>query len=296
MMPSVAELSYFLEVTNTLNFSLAAKNLKISQPSLSRSMKNLEHTVGTNLFIRHKKGVVLTPAGEQILIQVKPLLKSWQNTKLHALASHEQIEGDVKIGCHPAIGMFIHGMLTELLETYPKLNIEIIHDASDKITQQVIDLNIDIGLVSNPLRYPDLIIRELKQVETTLWINDTKRKLQDLHSGETVLICNGNSRDYHNMLKQCKAAGIEIKRLLKVNSIETIASLTANGCGIGLLPACYVQGLYDGKLFPVHQAPVLRDDLCLIYHSEYTKVKAIQTVLDTIKIWVQASTCLSTLS
>src|SRR5476649_2899837 len=139
MMHSVAELTYYFEVTNTLNLSHAAKNLRISQPTLSRAIQHLEATVGTELLVRHKKGVALTPAGKKILLQIKPLLENWKNTKLQALASHQEVEGHIKIGSHPTTGLFIHGFIGELLELYPKLEIELRHGPSDLITQQVIE-------------------------------------------------------------------------------------------------------------------------------------------------------------
>jgi len=138
-MPSVAELTYFFEVSNTLNLSQAAKNLGISQPALSRAIQNLEASLGTTVLIRHSKGVKLTPAGNKVLLQIKPLLQTWQNTKLQALASHHQMQGQIKLGCHSTVGLFIHGFIAELLEKYPALEIELRHAPSDIITQAVIN-------------------------------------------------------------------------------------------------------------------------------------------------------------
>ena len=64
MVPSAAELEYFLEVSSTLNLSRASERLGISQPSLSLAIKRLEQSVGTELFIRHKHGVTLTQAAD----------------------------------------------------------------------------------------------------------------------------------------------------------------------------------------------------------------------------------------
>lgn len=68
MIPSVAELTYFLEVSNSLNLSRASERLGISQPSLSLAIKRLEQTIGTSLFLRHKHGVSLTQAGKQAIV------------------------------------------------------------------------------------------------------------------------------------------------------------------------------------------------------------------------------------
>lgn len=285
MMPSVAELTYFFEVANVLNLSQAAKNLTISQPALSRAIQNLESSVGTELLIRHAKGVKLTPAGQQILLQIKPLLQSWQNTKLQALASHNEAQGHIKLGCPSTVGLYLHKGVGELLEKYPALDIEIRHASSDVITQAVINLNIDIGLVTNPVHYPDLIIRKISETDITFWVGAGKRKIQDIHSDAAVLICDPEIPYTKLLLQKCKSENIKFNRILKVNSLEVTASLTANGCGIGILTSCFIKTLYANKLNRLPDLPVINTDLYLIYRKEYLNIAAIKTVVETIKKW-----------
>ena len=61
------QLRYFLEVAKTKNITIAARNLYISQPSLSQQIINLEKELEIPLLIRHSKSVALTDAGEQFL-------------------------------------------------------------------------------------------------------------------------------------------------------------------------------------------------------------------------------------
>jgi len=290
MIPSVSELTYFFEVSKALNLSQAAKNLSISQPALTRAIQNLESTVGTALLIRHSKGVKLTPAGQKILLQIKPLLQNWQNTKLQALASHHQVQGQIKLGCHSTVGLFIHGFITELLEKHTSLDIELRHASSDTITQEVIDLKIDIGIVTNPIHYPDLIIKKISEKDITFWIGSGKRNIQNLSSEEVVLICDPGIQYTQLMLKKCKTSHIKFKRILKVDSLEVIASLTANGCGIGLLPSCFTRTLYANKLERIPNVPVIKEDVYLIYRKEYLNVVAFKTVIESIKGWAKNNT------
>src|SRR5690348_17265513 len=100
MLPSAAELEYFLEVSHSLNLSRASERLGISQPSLSLAIKRLEQTIGTALLIRHKHGVSLTRAGKQLLLHARQLLQYWESTKAKALASQEEIQGHFILGCN----------------------------------------------------------------------------------------------------------------------------------------------------------------------------------------------------
>src|SRR5438128_162125 len=191
MIASSNELIYFNELTNTLNFSRASERLGISQPSLSVAIKRLEQTVGTELFIRGKNGVALTQAGKRLLSHTKQLLQLWDTIKSETLASHHEVQGSISLGCHPSLGRHtLPIILPKLLLDYPKLEIQLKHDISRKILEGVVNLTIDIGLVVNPIKHPDLIILKLYEDEVTFWHSaNIKNNNQNLHSGNAVIIC-----------------------------------------------------------------------------------------------------------
>src|SRR3990167_5995696 len=117
-MVSPDELIYFIELAQILNFSRASERIGISQPSLSVAIKRLEKAIGTDLFIRRKKGVTLTPAGRRLLSHAKQLLQSWESVKAAALASHHEVQGSIYIGCHPSLALstlpkFLPGLLAK---------------------------------------------------------------------------------------------------------------------------------------------------------------------------------------
>ncbi|OAI48595.1 hypothetical protein AYO45_04630 [Gammaproteobacteria bacterium SCGC AG-212-F23] len=283
MLPSSAELEYFLEVTQSLNLSRASERLGISQPSLSLAIKRLEKSVGTALFIRHKQGVTLTQAGKQLLAHVRQLLQQWENAKSQALSSAEEIQGQFTIGCNSVIAIYlVSKFLPDLLERYPKLEIQLKHEISRKITEKVINLSIDIGIVINPIQHPDLIIRKLGTDKTTFWVGKGHKKIQDLHSGKSVIICNPETMQAEFLLKKIKKSGIHFDRILTSDSMEVVASLTASGCGVGILPERVVQSLFPGELKIVAKTPSHFDELCLIYRNENRHIKAVQKILSSI--------------
>src|SRR3990167_6923167 len=171
MLPSSAELEYLIEVSNVLNLSHAAKRLGMSQPSLSLAIQRLEKIVGTTLFIRHKQGMTLTQAGKQLLLHTKQLLEDWEYAKSQALASKQEVCGHYTLGFHSLISLHIASKsLSNLLETYPKLEMRLMLGDSREISEQVIKLNTDLGVVANPFKHPDLIIQKLCIDEVTFWL------------------------------------------------------------------------------------------------------------------------------
>lgn len=284
MMPSAAELEYFVEVSNSLNLSRASERLGISQPSLSLAIKRLEQSVGTELLIRHKHGVSLTQAGKQLILHTRQVLQYWQNAKSQALASMQETQGRYTLGCHSSIAIYmVSRFLAHLLEQYPKLEIELKHDISRRITEQVINLSVDIGIAINPFKHPHLIIRKLCNDETTFWVGPGKRKTQNIHSEQSVLICDPELVQTQTLLSKITKEKINFARIIKCNNLEVIATLTANGCGIGILPTRVANAISSNKLKRVPKTPTYSDELCLIYRHENRNVKAIQVITDAIK-------------
>lgn len=282
-MSSQTELKYFVEVANCLNLSRASERLGLSQPSLSVAIQRLENSIGTALLIRHTKGVTLTQAGKQLLAHAKQLLQYWDEIKSQALASHHDIQGSFTIGCHPSIGLaYLANFLPDLLSKYPKLEIQLEHDLSRKISERVISLSVDIGLIVNPIKHPDLIIHKLKNDEVTFW-RSNKHKNLNLHSENSVIICDPALTQTQWLLKKAQTNRGTHHRIIQTSNLEIIANLTANGCGIGILPASVGISLYPKMLTPIPQAPIFKDEICLAYRHENRDIKAIQTIVNAIK-------------
>jgi len=284
MLPSPAELNYFLEIANSLNLSRAADRLGVSQPSLSLAMKRLEFAVGTNLFIRHKHGVTLTQAGKQLLLHVRQLLQFWEHTKSEALASNEEIQGYFTLGCHPSMVMqIVSEFLPALLSKYPKLEIHLKHNISRKVYEEVITLKTDIGIVVNPLNHSELTIHKLCDDEVTFWACEGQQSIQHMQSGEAILLCDPELTQTQSLLKQCKKNHIDFARIITVNSLETIAHLTAKKGGIGILPGRVAETMYPTHLQRVQKAPTYYDEICLISRNEHHDVQAIQEIIRAIQ-------------
>lgn len=200
MIPSPADLTYFVEVANTLNVSRAAERLGISQPSLSLAMQRLEHATGAALLIRSKRGVALTQAGKQLLCHAKALLQSWEDTRAAAQASVKDIRGSYSIGSHPSVALaLLSGFLPEMMSKHPHLNITLHHDLSRKVAEDVVSMKTDIGVVVNPAPHPDLIIHRLCRDEVTLWVPEN-----NMQKNPHVLICDPDLLQSQSLLKDLK--------------------------------------------------------------------------------------------
>lgn len=283
MIPGASDLSYFVEVSNSQNLSRSAERLGISQPSLTLAIQRLEQSIGTPLLIRSKKGVTLTQGGKQLLAHARELLQKWETVKSHALASTHEVQGCYTIGCHASVAIYsLGGFLPDLIEKHPRLEIKLHHDLSRKITESVIRLETDIGIVVNPTQHPDLVIRKLCDDEVTFWVGDGERKVQDFRSGQAVLICDPDLLQSQDLLKKLRKTGIQYGRILPSSNLEVITQLVTQGVGIGIIPGRVAAQARSQSLRRVPKAPVFHDEICLLYRVENKPVRSIQTIGDSI--------------
>lgn len=284
MIPSPADLTYFVEIASAQNVSRAAERLGISQPSLSLAMQRLEHAVGDPLFVRSKRGVTLTPAGKQLLAHARSLLQTWENVRSEARASVHEIKGAYTIGCHPSMAMrVLSAFLPELAEKHPRLDIRLRHDISRRITEDVISMKADIGIVVNPVRHADLVIQKLTQDEVTFFTAEKRKyKSQDIHSGAAILVCDPDLVQSQVLLRQFRKKNPDFARTITTGSLEVAADMVAQGLGIGILPSKVAERA-RAPLRRLPNAPVHIDEHCLVYRAENRGVKSVRALCDAIK-------------
>ncbi len=280
MIASYSDLQYFIELAQTLNFSRASERIGISQPSLSVAIKRLEFSIGAELFIRSKHKVLLTPAGKNLLTHSKQLLQLWNKTKANCLASQDEVQGDIIFGCHHSVALTIlPKILPALLKTYPKLGLQLKHDLSRKIAEEIIDYTIDIGIVVNPIKHPDLIIKKMYDDEVSCWQSPS---FDANATQDNIIICDPNLTQTQWILKKLKNKNIKYTRMITTSNLEVAASLAAQGTGIAILPSKVAES-YQSALKPSPHAPIYHDEICFAYRHENRNIKAIQVIIGAIK-------------
>lgn len=276
-LPSPHDLRYFVEVASSLNLSRAAEKIGVTQPSLTLAIRRLEDIIGVPLLIRTHKGVVLTHAGRSLMLKARNLLQEWDQIRLQAQESHSEIKGRFHLGVHTSVALYsLPEILPKLFNDHRELEIRLSHDLSRNITEGVINMKYDMGIVVNPVKHPDLVVKHLYDDHVTLWTGPGKSPIQDPHSGEAVLICDPDLIQSQDLIKRIKRAGISYARMVQSSSLEVVTALVAAGSGIGIIPGKVAEVSDHLKLTPIKGAPVFRDEICFIYRIEQKDVAAIQ--------------------
>lgn len=273
MIDNLTDLKYFLEVARTGNITRASERLGVTQPSITLALKRLEEKTGITLLERSRKGTHLTRQGEGLFKIGERMLNDWEReTRMIAQGQNEPM-GRYTIGVHSAVAQYTLGnFLPNLLDKYPSLEINLTHDLSRKITEQVISREVDLGLVINSIPHPDLVIHKLLTDEVTLFKHPSYR-------GD-VLIIDPALKQTSTLLKNIRKV-FDYQRELHSSSLEVIRHLCESKAGMAILPG-RVASLSD-KIKPVTGAPVFKDELSLIYRMERKSETSFKELVTEIK-------------
>ena len=145
-------LGYFLAVAREENFTHAAEQLHVTQPTLSRQIADLEDELGVKLFVRSNHNIVLTEDGMLLKRRAQEILSLAEKTKQDFIYKEERLEGTVSIGS----GEFLStGILTDCIaafrEKYPLVRYELYSGNAGNIKDNIERGLLDMGLMSEPI-------------------------------------------------------------------------------------------------------------------------------------------------
>lgn len=146
-------LKYFLSVAKEQNFSKAAQQLFITQPTLSRQIKELEEELGTTLFFRGTKNkkVTLTEAGLHLKRRAEEILALSERTKSEFSAPDTNISGDIYIGGGETAAMnIIAKAITLIRQKHPHIVFHLLSGNADEISEKLDNGLLDFGIFIDP--------------------------------------------------------------------------------------------------------------------------------------------------
>ncbi|WP_275983525.1 LysR family transcriptional regulator [Paenibacillus hamazuiensis] len=262
-------LRIFVQVAETLNITEASKALFISQPAVSKAIKNLEASLRIQLFIRDKhKGLLLTEAGREILVLARQM-KAIENS-IYQIAGRENrlLGGKVKIGSFPAATTnLLSKAIADFRAGYPLVKIELLEGVSEQIKIWVEDRTVELGIVASPF---DSFEFERLQSDYMVAIVPAKHPLAkepiidlDCYREEIIFCKGGHEIAMTSILKEHR---IELGEGLTVQSAETLIRMVRNGLGIGLI-SNFTLSSVPHDLIVKDIRPGIARDIGIVAHS-----------------------------
>jgi DNA-binding transcriptional LysR family regulator len=280
----LAQLRYFQAIAQYGSFTAAAKALKVSQPTLTVAVKNLEEGLRTTLFHRSREGVKLTRTGQELLehaVQVFALIDRAEE-RIVGLESDEV--GRFVIGCHESLGAyFLPAFMRGFLEAAPGIEVSLWNGSSADVTEALVERKIDFGLVVNPRPHPDLVLVQLFHdavdvvVAASTLPGGRALERDEAHARlrEGPLVFAGRVGQATELISRLAAESLLPTRRLSCGDLELVKSLALEGVGVALLPRRVAAYGQKGKLVRLHpELPFIPDIISLVYHADLHRTRA----------------------
>lgn len=263
----IRNLACFIEVARQKNFSKAAEVLHVSQPSISKAVKDLEGRLNVTLFYRTTKYVELTDAGETILEQAQQIVSSFHNltTRLDGLTKMKT--GTIHIGLPPITAVTgFSRLLSAFRREYPQIHIRLYEFGPKKIESSILDGLLDIGIFTPSDENDDIerIWFDEDPLDVILHPSHPLTRhesLSYLHlAGEQFILFNSEYKLHDMIISGCKAAGFSPLIALETSQRELMTQMVEANLGIALLPRKICAALDPGL---IATRPLDAPELCL---------------------------------
>lgn len=160
-MVDINKIETFLRATETMNFSETAKQLHLSQPTVSHQIKMLEKEMGVTLFIRTNTGLKLTEAGRFLLPMARRLQRDSNTMQAMMSSIQEDVVGELRITCSTTAGKYILPQLAaRFCYRYPGVKIRILACTSEDVTLKLLDGDAHLGVLSREIRDSSFELQE----------------------------------------------------------------------------------------------------------------------------------------
>lgn len=262
------QLRTFLEVAKTRHFGHAAENLYVTQSAVSSRIKQLEETIGVEVFTRQRNNILLTPAGERLLSHAENLLASWQLAVQEVGAPRKQNMQLALGGTSNLWDTFLQSVLPKLASQFPNLYIRTEINQSQHLIRSLLGGRVDIFAVLDAPTNIDIESKIIGQIELIMVCNMPDKSLEDIPSFGHVFVDWGTTFN----LQQARLFPEPVAPILHTGQSHIALEFILSHQGAAYLPRALVEPyLCEGHLFQINDALEMFQDVYLVYTNDADK-------------------------
>lgn len=244
-------LRYFMVVAQELHFRKASERLFITQPGLSRQIKQLEEELGVQLFIRNKRQVELTDSGRYLYDESSNLLNQLESIKRSIQLIDKGEEGELNIGfVGSAMQTVIPHLLLKLNDSFPKIHTSLEEMSNEDQIFAIEHNKLDIGFIRGKQAPEGIAYRQIFRDNFSIVLpkshpinQENFKDLSQFSQESFILFSSDYSRTYYNKVMSIfDDHGFVPKVSHKSVHANTIFRLVENGLGVAIVPTSLKDG------------------------------------------------------
>lgn len=261
-------LEIFYTVAQTGSITACAERLHISQPAISRQLKDFEQRIGVVLFERLPRGMRLTHPGEVLRDYAARLFEIARSAEMSVRELSEVRQGHLSIGASNTVGTYVlPSLLARFRRSHPAVGISMFVGNTEQVAQGVADLRFMLGFIEGPLHGPNLRVHrflddEIVPVASADHPLSGRRRLRPSDLADQPLLMREIGSGTRELVeKRLQRHGIPLGNIVELGSTEAVKKAAVHGGGIAWLPRmCMPRELAAGELvrLPVKSLEIRR--------------------------------------
>ena len=283
-------LLYFKTLAEELHFGNAAKKLFISQPPLSRQIKELEIELEVDLFHRNNKKVALTEAGQYFYTQINELIDHLEQAKNTTRLIHDQVSGELRLGYISSTPKgLIARVLEELKQSFPNLQVNLIEASSQSQVASLECGKLDLSIIRSHIPNP-IIVKQLLFKDELCIVGHGNRfmkvSIDQLSKLDYISFNQDYAPEYFRLSEEfCNKLGFEPKIKHQCNNMNAILELVKLNIGYAVAPLSMVKDMTDLSI--INRSVVkhkVESNVYLAYHQDNSRTGLMQIIDRIMKI------------
>lgn len=239
------QLKYFLAVARYLSFTEAAHSLFMTQPALSRQIQAMEAELGTQLFVRDKKTLKLTPGGSVLYNQLPNFLRQYDELMAEVCHANRGYEGVLRVGILDVYDAseLLYPVLKLFQQEYPGIRLTMgrfsLSELPERLHEDKLDLICTYGF--SLFDKPDLMTVDVQKFDSCAMLNRNhplaEKKdltLEDLRQERFVLLCNEASEEGYQYISSLLNKGGISPEVIQVEKNEDVLLWVEMGLGVAV--------------------------------------------------------------
>lgn len=276
---NISHLKAFLEIAGTGSFQQSARNLHITQSTISARIKTLEEQLGQALFIRRRDGALLTPQGHRLVPYAKTVIQAWSNAR-QQLSLPDQLESILSIGVQTDLWeTLLLPWLDRLKTDLPEVGISLRVEYSETLLEDIHQGRLDLAVTYMPSVFPGFISDSLYHDELIL-VSSIDREHSQQWREDYIYVDWGREfqREHQKAYPGLRAPA------MSVGSYRLAMDYIERQGGSAFVPRVAIQAALNlGRVFEVRGAPRFAKEVFLVQSLSPAQPELNQLAIDTLR-------------
>lgn len=286
---TLTELRYLVTLARERHFGRAAERCHVSQPTLSVAIRKLEEALGTALFERHRHGVLLTPAGEQLVAQAQVVLTEVERLQQMAGEQQDEFAEPLRLGAIFTIGPYLFPLLVRALKSEGSpLKLYLEENYTHRLDELLADGELDAILVAAPFSPPETRVTPLYEEHFELlmpadhpWAARDAIGSDELEDSPVLML--GEGHCFRDQVLETCTLGSSSASLRAGSSLTTLRHMVASGLGLTLIPAMATPTLSDDELVTRPLSPPPGRRIVLASRHRFPRQRALAALTEALR-------------